>query len=145
MRQQPLVSVQAYNLLPNHFHILLTQIADGGISEFIKRVASGYTLYFNERYKRSGVLFQGTFKRVHVESSAQVQYLLAYINENRFVHGLPDDAEKITSSSEHYQGKRKDKLITELLLDSAYSIQQARLLAKDIYRRRKGERLATFD
>ena len=62
--QSPLVDINAYCLLNNHYHLLLTQVVDGGISEFMKRLGGGYTSYFNERNKRSGSLFQGKYKRV---------------------------------------------------------------------------------
>lgn len=55
---KPLVKFIAYNLLPNHFHFILEQIEEGGISQFMKRLLGGYTWYFNNRHKRSGSLFQ---------------------------------------------------------------------------------------
>ena len=52
-----LVNIICYCLNPNHYHLILKQLVDGGISEFMKRVAGGYTNYFNIRYKRNGVLY----------------------------------------------------------------------------------------
>src|SRR3989344_438138 len=59
---KPLINIVAYCLNPNHFHMILEQIEDSGISKFMKRLAGGYSWYFNNRYKRSGTLFQGPFK-----------------------------------------------------------------------------------
>lgn len=113
--QKPLVKIHAYCLLSNHFHLLLTQARDGGISEFMKRLSGGYTSYFNERYDRTGALFQGRFKRVHVESNEQLVYLGAYVNLNNQVH---DRKDYYLSSYEAYAGTRLEKFVcTNLILD----------------------------
>lgn len=126
-----LVKIHAYALLPNHFHILIEQVIDGGISEFIKRVSVGYVGYFNEKYSRSGVLFQGKYKKVLVESDEQYNYLIAYINENHFVHGLAVKREMYQTSSFHYQKLGKSKVINTLF--SNYEHKDAVDLAHDIY------------
>lgn len=112
--REPIVKVHAYCLLPNHYHLLITQLVDGGISEYMKRVSGGYTSYFNERYDRSGSLFQGTFKRVHIESDEQIQYVIAYINCNNTVHGLSNDT-LIKSSLGAYAKKQNDVLLGKVL------------------------------
>ena len=48
--------------MSNHFHLIVEQLTDGGVSEFMKRLQGGYTSYFNDRYDRSGTLLQGRFK-----------------------------------------------------------------------------------
>ena len=134
-----LVEIQAYSLLPNHFHLIIKQCVDGGISEFMRRVATGYTSYFNQRVERSGVLFQGVFKRVHIETQEQYQYLLAYVNENHFVHNIDMIREICHSSSLHYQKLATSKLIDSTSVDF-YSFEDSLLLAKDIYIRRENEK-----
>ena len=84
--KKPLVNIVAYCLNPNHFHLLLEQVSDGGISEFMKRVSGGYTWYFNNKYGRTGSLFQGRFKSVHVESNEYLLHVSVYINLNDRVH-----------------------------------------------------------
>src|SRR3989338_6631317 len=59
---KPLVAIVAYCLNLNHFHFVLKQLVDGGISDFMKKLQGGYTYYFNVRNNRSGSLLQGTFK-----------------------------------------------------------------------------------
>ena len=81
-----LVEIVAYNLLPNHFHFILKQLSDGGVSEFMKRIGGGYTGYFNHKYRRSGSLFQGRFKAVHVDTNDYLLYLSAYVNGNNIIH-----------------------------------------------------------
>src|SRR3989344_7025083 len=70
--REPLVEIICYKLNPNHYHFLLKEIHEGGISEFMKRLGGGYTWYFNNRHKRSGALFQGRFKSVHIKSNEQL-------------------------------------------------------------------------
>jgi REP element-mobilizing transposase RayT len=129
-----LVQIHAYALLPNHFHLLLEQLTDGGISEFMKRVSGGYVSYFNEKYERSGFLFQGRYKKVHVNSDPQYTYLFSYINENHFVHNLDFKREICHTSSLHYQAVQTSKLLKKI--DSVYNQKEAQLLAQDIYHRR---------
>lgn len=130
-----LVTIEAYALLPNHFHLLITQIEENGISEFMRRVSAGYTNYFNEKNERSGSLFQGVFKRVHIETDIQYQYVFAYINENHFVHNIRIKRELIHSSSIHYQGLAQSKLITKT--DLPYTVDENINLAIDIYNKRQ--------
>ncbi len=88
--KKPLVNIVAYCLNPNHFHLLLEQVSDGGISEFMKRVSGGYTWYFNNKYGRTGSLFQGRFKSVHVESNEYLLHVSVYVNLNARVHSCSD-------------------------------------------------------
>lgn len=78
--RKPLVHVMADCLKPNHFHLILEELAEGGISKFIQRLSIGYTKYFNKKYDRVGPLFQGKYKAVRVEDDDQLRYLLVYIN-----------------------------------------------------------------
>lgn len=80
--KQPLVEIVAYCLMPNHFHLLLKQVTDGGVSKFLHKLLIGYTQYFNKRYERSGVLFQGTFKAKHVQNNIYLLHLSRYIHLN---------------------------------------------------------------
>ena len=137
-----LVHIHAYCLLPNHFHMILTQVADGGISEFMKRVLGGYTSYFNKKYERTGALFQGTFKRVHVNSDKQFNYLFAYVNENHFVHNFAFKREICHTSSLHYQGLAKSSLITDV--DRAYNFLDSVALAEQIYKRRSTDKITNL-
>ncbi|MDO8517772.1 MAG: transposase [bacterium] len=77
-----LVDVFAYSLMPNHFHLILRQKADGGITTFMKKVGTAYSMYFNAKYDHSGVLFQGRFKSKHVDTDDYFRYLFAYIHLN---------------------------------------------------------------
>ncbi|MDE2079071.1 MAG: transposase [Patescibacteria group bacterium] len=81
-RREPLVAIGAFCLMPNHFHLYLTPLVDNGISKFMQRLQTSYTMYFNEVHERSGALFQGTFKAEHVDRDAYAKYLFSYIHLN---------------------------------------------------------------
>jgi len=113
-----LVNVLSYCLNPNHIHLLLEEVHSGGISEFMKRVGGGYTVYFNNKYKRKGSLFRGVFKSVWVSTDAYLLYLSAYINLNFKVHDLSEELLPLVRSSwnEYSSGKKKQISHTEPIL-----------------------------
>ena len=76
------VELVSFVLMPNHFHLILREIKEGGISDYMQRVQNGYTKYFNIKYKKSGHLFQGPFGAVEVEDNNQFLYLSSYIHKN---------------------------------------------------------------
>lgn len=78
--RRPIVKINAYCLMPNHYHLVLEEIKNGGISKFMQRFGTGYTMYFNKKYDRVGSLFQGTFKSVLAETQEQLERLLLYVN-----------------------------------------------------------------
>ena len=124
-RNDRLVELVCYCLNPNHFHLLLKEISEGGISEFMKRLGGGYTWYFNNKYRRSGNLFQGTFKSIRIESNEQLLHLGAYINLNWKVHKISGlTAGKIRSSWEEYLGKSKENICAkEIILKQFKSVK----------------------
>ena len=77
-----LVNIGAYCIMPNHFHILVQERRENGVSEFMKKLSTGYSMYFNLRYKRTGSLFESTFKATHVDDDRYLKYLYAYIHLN---------------------------------------------------------------
>lgn len=81
-RGEPLVDICAYCLMPNHFHLLVRELAANGISRFMQKLGNGYTGYFNKRFERSGGLFQGKFKAEHAGDDRYLKYLISYIHLN---------------------------------------------------------------
>ena len=77
-----LVSIGAYVLMPNHFHLLITQGEDGNISKFMQKVSTAYVMYYNKKYERAGGLFEGKFKSQHVGNDRYLKYLFSYIHLN---------------------------------------------------------------
>lgn len=76
------VTLEEFALMPNHFHLMVQEFKEGGISKYMQRVLNAYTKYFNTRYNHSGHLFQGPYRAVHVEDNNQLLYLSAYIHRN---------------------------------------------------------------
>jgi putative transposase len=72
----------AYVLMKNHFHILVKEIRTGGITGFMEKLQTAYSMYFNKKYQRVGSLFQGTFKSQHISADEHLRYLFAYIHLN---------------------------------------------------------------
>jgi putative transposase len=81
-RGEPLVAIGAYCLMPNHFHILVTPVVEDGVSIFLGKLCTSYSMYFNKKYKRNGALFQGKFKSEWADSDPYLKYLFAYIHLN---------------------------------------------------------------
>ena len=77
-----LVEIVCFCLMPNHFHLILKQLVDNGISRFMHKLGTGYTMAFNVKRNRSGVLFQGTFKTTHVKNETYLSHLSRYIHLN---------------------------------------------------------------
>lgn len=95
------VEILAYCFMPNHFHFLLRQSADRGISKFVANFTNSYTKYFNTKYDRVGPLFQGTFKAVHIEHDEQLIHVSRYIHLNPVTSFLvePEDIKSYEWSS----------------------------------------------
>lgn len=89
-----LVEILAFCLMPNHYHLLLRPKFDDGLSFFMKRLNMGYAKYFNEKYERSGALFQGRFKAVPVTGEAHFIHLPYYIHFNPLDLATPEWRER---------------------------------------------------
>jgi putative transposase len=90
--KNPPVTILAYCLLPNHFHLVLRSNTDQSISKYFQRLSGGYTMYFNQKYSRSGGLFQGTFKSVPISSNQSLRQVLAYVYFNNLIHDVNDNS-----------------------------------------------------
>src|SRR3989344_268049 len=74
-RQDQYVDIVAYCLMPNHFHIAVKEIVEGGISRFVHKLCTAYVMYYNFKYDHSGTIFQGPYNAKHVDSDG---YLLTF-------------------------------------------------------------------
>lgn len=77
-----IVDIGAYCLMPNHFHLLIHEKVEGGISLFMLKLLTAYATYFNKKYERTGSLFEGKFKATHADSDEYLKYLFSYIHLN---------------------------------------------------------------
>lgn len=78
--REKLVRILAYCVRNNHYHLLVEEIKEGGITQFMHKLGLGYARYFNNKYNRVGSLYQDKFKSVFVNDDLYLQYLLVYIN-----------------------------------------------------------------
>ncbi len=81
-RGETLVDIGSYCLMPNHFHILVYEKKDGGISKYMLKLLTAYTMYFNKKYKRTGKLYERVFKSTHANTDRYLKYLYSYIHLN---------------------------------------------------------------
>ena len=86
-----LVEIIAYCLMPNHFHLLLKQLKDEGIKNFLRLISDSHSRYFNTKYTRKGSLFEGRFKALRVENDSQLLHLSRYIHLNPYSSFLVKD------------------------------------------------------
>lgn len=78
----PLVGILAYSLMPNHFHLLIRQKSEEGVSKYMQKMGISYTIYFNFVEKRSGRLFEGPYKIKPVQNDEYLGQLIGYIHAN---------------------------------------------------------------
>jgi len=77
-----LVEILVFCLMPNHIHLLVKQVREGGISKFMHKVGTGYAMYYNRKYERRGHVFQGKYRIVHVRTNEQLKTAFVYIHTN---------------------------------------------------------------
>lgn len=91
-QQEELVRIYCYCLMPNHVHLLVQQLRDNGITDFIRKTFNSFTKFFNTKYERVGPLFQGPFKAKLIEDEEYLLQLTKYIHKNpqglEFPHGV---------------------------------------------------------
>ncbi len=121
-RIEPSVEIISFCLMPNHYHLTFNQLAEGGISNFMHRLGTSYTNYFNIRQERSGRLFESTFKAVLVESEEQLLHLTRYQHINP--HSLNLTPKELInyswSSFSAYLGKKGISFVSPKTVLSAF-------------------------
>ncbi len=81
-REEKLVGIGAWVLMPNHFHLLLKEFREGGITMFMQKLLTSYSMYYNKKNKRTGHLFEGPFKAKHLNEDKYLRYIFDYIHLN---------------------------------------------------------------
>jgi len=77
-----MIELISFILMPNHFHLIVKEVEENGISRYMQKVLNAFTKYSNTKYKESGHLFQGPFQAVHIKNNDQLLYTSAYIHRN---------------------------------------------------------------
>ncbi len=81
-RGNQLVHIGVYCLMSNHFHIVVTEKIESGISKFMQKLSTAYVMYYNKKYNRTGGLFEGKFKAQHLNTDKYLKYIFSYIHLN---------------------------------------------------------------
>ena len=120
-----LVEIIAYSLLPNHYHLLLKQIIEGGVSKFMQKLGQGYTAYFNLKNNRTGPLMSSPFKSAAVKTDGYLWRLSCYINGNPEIHKISKAENWVWSSYPDYLRKRNGTLCDKnVILKDFENIQE---------------------
>ena len=80
--RKPLVDIVSWVAMPNHFHILVHEKIENGISKYMRKLLTGYSMYFNKKYERTGKLYEGVFKSTYASSDRYLKYLYSYVHLN---------------------------------------------------------------
>jgi len=111
-----IVDIGSYCLMPNHFHILVREKIESGISKYMLKLLTAYSMYFNSKYDRTGRLYENTFKSSHVNTDKYLKYMYAYIHLN--------PAKLIDKNWKEERLKSKNELLKFILNYSYSSIQE---------------------
>ena len=93
--QNKLVEVYCYCLMPNHFHLLIKQLVDGGASKYLSDFQNSYTRYHNKRQERVGQLFMNQFKAVQITTDEQLMHVSRYIHLNPHTGSVVDNLKEL--------------------------------------------------
>ncbi len=93
-KNPPLVDIVCYCVNQNHFHLVLQQRIEQGIEKYMHRIGVGYTKYYNQKYKRRGPLFVGSYHSKHIDTNEYLLHVTAYVNLNNKVHKLGNSISK---------------------------------------------------
>jgi putative transposase len=123
--KQPLVTILCYTMMPDHFHLLLEEEREGSVSKFLSLVTNSYTKYFNARYKRSGPLFKGVFKREYIHTSDHLIQVAAYIHTEPVKKGIIENIKKFPFSSYlEYIGVKQGFCSIQPLMEHFATVQE---------------------
>jgi REP element-mobilizing transposase RayT len=111
-----LVDIICYCLNPNHYHFILKQLVEDGIAKFMHKIDLGYTNYFNRKYDRTGALFQGRFKAVHLKTDEYILWISGYVNGNSEIHKIAKAKDYMWCSYLDYLGKRQGTLCNKEII-----------------------------
>ncbi len=126
------IELVAYCLMRNHYHMLIWQVNEMAMDQFMNSLWTRYTMYFNKKYKRVGPLFQDVYKAVIVESEEQLMHLTRYIHRNpiakRQLRNPASQGDALRSYSfssyQDFVGMKKTEWVHSERILSAWSVDQ---------------------
>ncbi|MEK6819064.1 MAG: transposase, partial [Nanoarchaeota archaeon] len=130
LENNKLVEIHSYTFMPNHFHFLLTQVFESGISKFMGNFQNSYTRYFNTKNKRDGSLFLDQFKAKRIEDDKILIHVQRYIDLNPYTSFILKDIDELAkypwSSLKDYLNDSDSDICDKKLIMSIFK-------SKDIY------------
>jgi putative transposase len=126
-----LVKFIVFCLNPNHYHFILSPVSEDGIQKFMQKLNAGYTMYFNQRYKRTGSLFQGTYKAKYIDSNEYLLHLSAYINLNDRAHKLGALGPKLSSWKEYIRVEQTTFCDKDIILGQFRNVKDYKEFAEN--------------
>ncbi|MBI2475919.1 MAG: hypothetical protein HYV67_01605 [Candidatus Taylorbacteria bacterium] len=146
--REPLVMVVSYCLIPNHFHLLLKEIIEGGISLFMQKIGNSMVGHYNQKYRAVGSLFQGSYKGKRIDSDEYLRYVAVYIMVKNSLEMYPGGIKKAYrefdkafewaeknpyTSLGHYTGVLKTNIIEANLLGEIFeNRRELKEFSKDV-------------
>ncbi len=121
LNARKLVDVLSYCLIPNHYHFILEQLIEEGISKFMHKLNLGYSMYFNNKYNRSGSLFEGPFKAKEINNYSHFLKLIVYVNCNSEIHKICSAENWPWSSYLDYINKRNGTLCNKDIIKDEFA------------------------
>ena len=151
-KQEKIVDVPSYIFNPNHFHFILKQLRHEGISNFMHKIGTSYTNYFNKKYERSGALFQGPFKAIPIIDDEYFLWLIGYVNGNSEIHNIAAAGDyswssyaalcKELSSVQHQQERSNLSLLsgTEAILERFKNVEEFQVFVEKVIQESREEK-----
>lgn len=156
-KKDPLVKILCYCLASNHFHLLLKEIREDGVSKFMHKLGTGYTNFFNIKYEEVGTVFQGGYKARRIDKDIYLEYLSVYIQVINVLELFPGGLEKALkdinralkfveeysfSSYRDFIDLRKSLIIDKDILGKLFSTpNEYRKFVRDVIKNKKYELL----
>ena len=132
--RKPLLHIHAFCLIDNHYHLLFSDVVEGGFSTFMHKLNMGYSKYFNEKYKRVGTLWQGKYKKILIEKDSHYTYIPFYIHLNALDYKMKEwrngDVESVVKALEILEAYRWSSHLDYVGIKNYPSIITTNLVAK---------------